>query len=93
MADGGLDTIVMTTMATRDSDFQLDRWSVTAHFSGYTSHLHGMARFDWAVGTNPGGEDIMPFSVLGIVHDEAEVAGPLPKASPEVHRHGAGAAW
>ena len=72
VTDGSAGTVTLTTVASTDRDYQLDRWSVTAQFSGFTSHLHGLSRFDWAVGTSPGGEQVMPFSVLGIVHDEEE---------------------
>ena len=76
VADGATDTVLMSTAGQTDRDYELDKWSVTAQFNGYTSHLNGMARFDWAVGTTPGGEEVMPFSVLGIQHDEAETSVP-----------------
>ena len=74
--DGGVDTVAMATVGSSDVKYQLDKWSVTAQFSGFTSHLHGLSRFDWAVGTTAGGEEVMPFSVLGIIHDEAESGTP-----------------
>ena len=68
--------MVMAAVGSSDVEYQLDKWSVTAQFSGFTSHLHGLSRFDWAVGTTAGGEEVMPFDVLGIIHDEAESGTP-----------------
>ena len=76
VTDGGVDTVVMAAVGSSDVEYQLDKWSVTAQFSGFTSHLHGLSRFDWAVGTTAGGEEVMPFDVLGIIHDEAESGTP-----------------
>ena len=44
--------------------------------SGYTSHVHGMTHFDWAVGTYPAAEDVLPFTITGILHDEEETGIP-----------------
>ena len=31
------------------------------------SQLHGISRYEWAVGTTPGGEDIQPLTSDGVV--------------------------
>ncbi|KAL5015119.1 hypothetical protein ScPMuIL_009389 [Solemya velum] len=59
-----------------DLDFQADTNTVTVQFRGFESELHGVMSYDWAVGTEPGMEDIQPFMEAGIVHrEEEDVAG------------------
>ncbi|KAL3873866.1 hypothetical protein ACJMK2_036950, partial [Sinanodonta woodiana] len=60
----------------QDIDYQWDISSVTMRFSGFTSHLHGVASFQWAVGTTPYGEDVLPFIQADLSHEEeANVPG------------------
>ncbi|KAK6174798.1 hypothetical protein SNE40_013376 [Patella caerulea] len=54
-----------------DVDYQKDTGAVTVQFSGFESALHGISKFDWAVGTTAGGEDIQPFLTAGLIHEEA----------------------
>lgn len=46
---------------------------MTMTFSGFESSRDGIVKFDWAVGTSPGGEEIQPFMEHGIVHSEENV--------------------
>jgi len=55
-----------------DVDYTHDYSTVTAQFSGFTSHLHGVMSFEWAVGTSAGGEEVQPFMEHGINHHEEE---------------------
>ncbi|KAL5014713.1 hypothetical protein ScPMuIL_008983 [Solemya velum] len=59
-----------------DLDLQADTNTVTVQFRGFESELHGVMSYGWAVGTEPGMEDIQPFIEVGIIHKEEEdVAG------------------
>ncbi|XP_041378093.1 uncharacterized protein LOC121390363 [Gigantopelta aegis] len=55
-----------------DIDYQKDFSTVTVQFEGFTSHEHGIRYFDWAVGTTVGGEEVQPFMVAGLVHEESQ---------------------
>ncbi|XP_025084423.1 uncharacterized protein LOC112558273 isoform X1 [Pomacea canaliculata] len=72
VVDGGLDTVLLSSAGQNDEDYQSNMWSVTAQFRGFSSHLHGLTHFDWAVGSSPGAEDVLPLMAMGIVHDEEE---------------------
>lgn len=57
-------------------NYQADTHTVTLTFTGFESSLHGVMNYDWAVGTEPGTEDIQPYMEHGIVHTEEDnVAG------------------
>ncbi|ESO82597.1 hypothetical protein LOTGIDRAFT_236952 [Lottia gigantea] len=59
-----------------DIDYQLETGTVTVQFSGYESALHGISRFDWAVGTTAGGEEVQPFMEASLIHkEEADLPG------------------
>ncbi|CAH1802680.1 unnamed protein product [Owenia fusiformis] len=51
-----------------DIDEQRDKMTVTAHFEGFRSGF-GYTRFEWAVGTGHGLDDVRPFSTRGIILD------------------------
>lgn len=61
---------------TSDIDFQLGSSTVSVQFTGFESALHGVMRFEVAVGTQPSGDDVLPFTSGNIVHmEEVDVAG------------------
>ena len=61
---------------TSDLDYQLGSSTVSVQFSGFESALHGVMRFEVAVGTEPGGEDVLPFTSASIVHmEQPDVVG------------------
>lgn len=53
-----------------DINYQSDISTVSAQFSDFTSNLHGVMSYEWSVGTEPAGEDVLPFTSHGIVHKE-----------------------
>ncbi|XP_046574117.1 uncharacterized protein LOC124282192 [Haliotis rubra] len=55
-----------------DMDHQKDTGVVTVQFAGFESHEHGVTYYDWAIGTTPGGEEVQPFIMAGLIHEEAE---------------------
>ncbi|XP_046562951.1 uncharacterized protein LOC124271844 [Haliotis rubra] len=59
-----------------DMDYQKDTGVVTVQFAGFESHEHGVTYYDWAVGTTPGGEEVQPFIMAGLIHEEAETKVP-----------------
>ncbi len=66
-----------------DVDYTSDTTTVTVQFDGFESQLHGVMRYEWAVGTTPGGEDVQPFMSEGIIHSEEDsVAGDGKSFSP-----------
>lgn len=57
-------------------DQQLDASTVTVQFTGFESSLHGIMKFEMALGTGPEKQDILPFTEENIVHmEESNVAG------------------
>ncbi|XP_070564497.1 uncharacterized protein [Ptychodera flava] len=50
-----------------DKDYQMEGTLITAHFSGFESHMHGIVHYEWAIGTEPRGDDVQPFIRAGIV--------------------------
>ncbi|KAK3609657.1 hypothetical protein CHS0354_035942 [Potamilus streckersoni] len=66
--DGAEDTV--------DINYQMDTGTVSVQFEGFESSMHGVMTYQWAVGTQPGGEDVQPFIEAGLLHnEEKEVAG------------------
>ena len=55
---------------TSDLDKQLVSSTVSVQFSGFENTFHGVMRFEVAVGTQPVGEDELPFTLTNIVHME-----------------------
>ena len=53
-----------------DVDYDSDSASVSISFSGFQSTLHGISSFVWAVGREPGLEDIQAYTENGIIHLE-----------------------
>ncbi|GFR58918.1 protein jagged-2 [Elysia marginata] len=76
VTDGPIDTHDLSLAGISDIDFQKDKTTVTAQFNGFSSHLKGVVKYDWAVGTSPGGEEIQPFMTAGLMHDESETGVP-----------------
>ncbi|VDI54125.1 Hypothetical predicted protein [Mytilus galloprovincialis] len=74
--DGAEGTDGYTLVLNEDMDYQLDFSTTTLQFNGFESHLHGVVDYEWAVGTTPGGEDVMSYTTHGLVHsEEAEIVG------------------
>ncbi|CAC5409205.1 unnamed protein product [Mytilus coruscus] len=74
--DGAEGTDGNTLVLNEDLDYQLDFSTTTLQFNGFESHLHGVVDYEWAVGTTPGGEDVMSYTPHGLVHsEEADVVG------------------
>ncbi|VDI79784.1 Hypothetical predicted protein [Mytilus galloprovincialis] len=70
--DGAEGTDGNTLVLNEDLDYQLDFSTTTLQFNGFESHLHGVVDYEWAVGTTPGGEDVMSYTTHGLVHSEEE---------------------
>jgi hypothetical protein len=45
-----------------DIDSQTDTRSISANWSGFADPQSGIARYDWAIGTSPGGQQVLPFT-------------------------------
>lgn len=81
MVDGpnNVDQTVIEKQAvniTSDIDYQLGSSTVSVQFTGFESALHGVMRFEVAVGTQPSGDDVLPFTSANIVHmEEEDIAG------------------
>ncbi|CAG2187681.1 unnamed protein product [Mytilus edulis] len=56
-----------------DINYQSDISTVSAQFSDFTSHLHGVMSYEWSIGSEPAGEDVLPFTSHGIVHKEERI--------------------
>ena len=70
----GPDTLV-------DIDYQLDLSTVTVTFSGFESKLDGVTRYEWAVGSAPRLDDVMPYSYVNLVTDDEGASGMLGKTT------------
>ena len=70
----GPDTLV-------DIDYQLDLSTVTVTFSGYESERDGVTRYEWAVGSAPRLDDVMPYSYVNLVTDDGGASGMLGKTT------------
>ena len=70
----GPDTLV-------DIDYQLDLSTVTVTFSGYVSERDGVTRYEWAVGSAPRLDDVMPYSYVNLVTDDGGASGVLGKTT------------
>ena len=53
-----------------DIEYTLDDSTVTVQFSGFESSTHGVMKFEQAIGTQPGGEEVLGFTEFGVVHTE-----------------------
>ena len=74
--DGAEGTDDSTLVIDKDIDYQQDYTTVTAQYTGFESHLHGVVHYEWAVGSTPGGEDVLSFTSHGLIHsEEAAVVG------------------
>ncbi|KAK3104702.1 hypothetical protein FSP39_008103 [Pinctada imbricata] len=70
----GTETVVggASVELTNDMDYTLDSSSVTVQFSGFESTVHGVMKFEQAVGTQPGGEEVLPFTEFGVIQAEED---------------------
>ncbi|XP_064646203.1 uncharacterized protein LOC135499389 [Lineus longissimus] len=50
-----------------DMSYTKETSTVTIQFEGFESQLHGLKRFEWAIGRTPHHEDVQPFIEAGIV--------------------------
>ncbi|XP_070573546.1 uncharacterized protein [Ptychodera flava] len=55
-----------------DIDYQRETGTVTAQFNGFESEQHGIAHYEWAVGSRPGLDDIQPYISNGILINQYE---------------------
>lgn len=55
-----------------DIDYDSDSATASLSFSGFKSTIHGIASFEWAVGTKPGLEDVQPFTETGLIPPEED---------------------
>ena len=51
-------------------DYQLDPSTVTFTFSGFESASNGISQYEWSIGSEPGVDDVMPYSSYGLVVEE-----------------------
>ena len=54
----------------KTTKYQLDTSTVTVNFAGFVSARDGISHYEWSVGTNPGQDDVMPYSPKGLIVDE-----------------------
>ena len=73
--DGGnvVDTTAPTAGVVNDGngadiDVQQDQTSLAANWSGFADPQSGIALYEWALGTSPGGEEVQRFAPLGTAH-------------------------
>ena len=52
-----------------DEDFQTDITTISITFHGFSSAKHGIARYSWAIGTEPLSDNIMGYTEDDIVQD------------------------
>ncbi|KAK2165039.1 hypothetical protein NP493_1368g00012 [Ridgeia piscesae] len=60
-----------------DIDYQLDVSTVTVTFGGYESQRDGVSRYEWAIGSAPRLDDVMPYSDIDLVTDDGGPMGML----------------
>ncbi len=59
-----------------DIDFQVSLTAITATWSGFTDgDGTGIDRYEWAIGTTPGGQQVMAFTTTGISGTQATRSG------------------
>ena len=58
-----------------DIDYQIEDHTITMSFSGFESALHGIDRYEWAIGTQPRYDDVMPFTDYGIIVTDERTLG------------------
>lgn len=64
-----------STSVSGDIDTQTDHTTVTFHFSGFKSALHGISQYEWALGTVPKLDDAKPYTEEGIITSEGPGRG------------------
>ena len=62
-----------------DIDYQLDLSTVTVTFGGYESQRDGVSRYEWALGSAPRLDDVMPYSDIDLVTNDGGPMGMLGK--------------
>ena len=62
-----------------DIDNEMDVSEVTVTFSGYESERDGVTHYQWAVGSAPRLDDVMPFSYINLVEEDGGTQGMLGK--------------
>ena len=60
-----------------DIDHQLDVSEVTMTFSGFESQRDGLARYEWAIGSSPRFDDVMPYSYIDLMTVDTPTPGML----------------
>ena len=62
-----------------DIDYEMDVSEVTVTFGGYESERNGVTHYQWAVGSAPRLDDVMPFSYINLVEEDGGTQGMLGK--------------
>jgi len=62
-----------------DIDYEMDVSEVTVTFSGYESERDGVTHYQWAVGSAPRLDDVMPYSYINLVEETGDKQGMLGK--------------
>ena len=62
-----------------DIDYQMDKSEVTVTFTGYESERDGVAHYQWAIGTAPRLDDVMPYSYVNLIEEDGGADGMLGK--------------
>ena len=62
-----------------DIDYKMDKSEVTVTFSGYESERDGVAHYQWAVGSAPRLDDVMPYSYVNLIEEDGGTDGMLGK--------------
>ncbi|KAI0241220.1 hypothetical protein LSAT2_032838 [Lamellibrachia satsuma] len=60
-----------------DIDYQMDKSEVTVTFTGYESERDGVAHYQWAVGSAPRLDDVMPYSYVNLIEEDGGADGML----------------
>ena len=60
-----------------DIDHQLDISEVTMTFSGFESQRDGLVQYEWAIGSSPRFDDVMPYSYIDLMTVDTPTPGML----------------
>ena len=58
---------IFCLQADEDGDWQQDVTSIAISFDGFSSPACGIRGYEWAVGSEPGWSDVLPYTSVGIV--------------------------
>ncbi|MBI2571446.1 MAG: hypothetical protein HYV63_30935 [Candidatus Schekmanbacteria bacterium] len=63
-----------------DGDFQQSTTTISANWSGFSDAASGIASYEWAVGTTPGGSDVQAWTDVGLAVSASNSGLTLPEA-------------